>query len=105
VDIDLIFKATTFLIVLLAGLTSKEITARSQLRLERKMKVLLQRTDNLEFIETRGASWTVHRGRAHAFANGLEAILFCYHRQMADMQILAAFADARLNFVVPIANV
>jgi hypothetical protein len=69
------------------------------------MKILLQRKDNLEFIETRGAAWTVHRGRAHAFATGLEAILFCYKRHLADMQILATFADARRDFIVPIAKI
>lgn len=68
------------------------------------MKLLLQRKENLEFIETRGASWTVHRGRARVFANGLEAIRFCFERQMADMQILATFADARRNFTVPVAG-
>lgn len=67
------------------------------------MKILLQRKENLEFIETRGAAWTVHRGRAHVFANGLEAILFCFSRQLAGMQILATFADSRRNFTVPVA--
>lgn len=68
------------------------------------MKLLLQRKDSLEFIESRGAAWTVHRGRAHVFAHGLEAIRFCYERQMADMQILATYADARRNFVVPVTS-
>ena len=68
------------------------------------MKLLLQQKDSLEFIESRGAALTVHRGRAHVFSNGLEAIRFCYERQMANMQILATYADARRNFIVPLAN-
>jgi hypothetical protein len=97
------FKGTTF-DFLLVRLTSKENKRTLQLRDERIMKLLLQRKENLEFIQTRGASWTIHRGRAHAFANGLEAILFCYDRHLTDMQILATFSDARLDFTVPIAR-
>jgi len=58
----------------------------------------------LEYIESRGGSWTVHQGRAHAFASVLEAVLFCLNQQLSNMQILVAYTDAMMNFNVPVAE-
>ena len=65
------------------------------------MNILLQNTNTLSYAK--GLSgWTMKRERARVFETGLEALFFCFNRQISNMQILCEFADARMNFTFPV---
>ena len=51
-----------------------------------------------------GSGWTRERAEARIFGTGLEAIVFCLNNQLANMQILGAFADRRMDFTVPVTD-
>ena len=67
------------------------------------MNILLQRKATRDFVD-RAGGWTWKEGRARVFANGLQAILFCYHRQLHDMQISCTFPDQKTNFKVSVTD-
>jgi hypothetical protein len=69
------------------------------------MKIVLQSKGSSAFVEDLDGSWTKDHERAHVFANGLEALFFCFRERMNNMQMVALFHDQRLNFSVPVANV
>lgn len=69
------------------------------------MKIKLQNKWNLAFIKDLEGGWTKNSDLAHPFATDLEALFFCFNRHMKNMQIVASFADARMNFSVPVADV
>jgi hypothetical protein len=66
------------------------------------MSVLLQNVRTEKFV--RGPEeWTDRPEQARQFGGGTEALFFCYHHHLADMQILGQFADPDKNFKVPLA--
>jgi len=67
------------------------------------MNILLQNKMTLKYVGG-GGGWTAKPERARVFGTGLEAIFFCLNHQVADMQILGTFADARLNSAVPVTD-
>ena len=67
------------------------------------MDILLQNKSTLRFLDD-GSGWTRERAHARIFGTGLEAIFFCLNHQLADMQILAAFTDWRMDFTVPVTD-
>jgi len=69
------------------------------------MTLVLQRNDNSAFIAGLAGSWTRDREVAYVFANGLEALCFCFERRLPSMKILAMFSDPALNFTVPVTDV
>ena len=68
------------------------------------MNILLQNKGTLHYVQA-NAGWTSHVDEAHVFGTGLEAILFCHHHHMANMQILGRFFDERMNFTVPVTDI
>jgi len=69
------------------------------------MNIVLQSKGSSAFIEGLGGAWTKEREDAHVFANGLEAMVFCFQRRLKNMQMVATFLDPRMNFSVPVAEV
>ena len=69
------------------------------------MNIVLQSKGSSAFIEDLAGAWTEQREDAHVFATGLEALVFCFKRRLNNMQIVATFVDARMNFSVPVADV
>ena len=67
------------------------------------MKIMLQSKQTLDYVG-RSGGWTWKQGRARAFGTGLEAILFCFHHQIGNMQIVCAFQDLAQNFNVPVTD-
>jgi hypothetical protein len=67
------------------------------------MNILLQNKKTLSYV-TGPSSWTAERKRAHVFETGLEALFFCFNRHIHNMQILGEFANARLNFTIPVTD-
>ena len=67
------------------------------------MNILLQNKRTLQFVK--GLSdWTTKREQAHVFGTGIEALFFCFNRRIANMQILANFVNARMNFTIPVTD-
>jgi len=69
------------------------------------MRLVLQKNDNSAFIEGLAGSWTRRSEAAYVFANGLEALSFCFQRHLRSMKIVAIFSDPALNFTVPVTDV
>ena len=67
------------------------------------MKILLQNTKTLNYVDE-AAGWTTNRENALDFATGLEAMFYCLKHRIANMRILGEFADARMNFTVPVTD-
>jgi hypothetical protein len=67
------------------------------------MNILLQNKSSLKYVEW-GGGWTASVEGARVFDSGLEAMFYCFNHQCADMQILGEFADARMNFSVPVTD-
>jgi len=67
------------------------------------MDILLQNKSTLSFLDD-GSGWTRERAQARIFVTGLEAIFFCLNHELANMQILGAFADRRMDFTVPVTD-
>lgn len=74
-------------------------------RTKGNMNIVLQNKGSSAFIEDLGGAWTKEREHAHIFANGLEALFFCFKRRLSNMQIVGTFFDSRMNFSVPVADV
>ena len=68
-----------------------------------RMSILLQNKRTMRFLDG-GGGWTPHRAQARIFGTGLEAVFFCLNHQLANMQILAAFTDWRMDFTVPVTD-
>jgi len=67
------------------------------------MNILLQNKRTLSYVK--GLSgWTVKREEARGFGTGMEALFFCFDRQITNMQILGEFVDARMNFIIPVTD-
>jgi len=69
------------------------------------MNIVLQSKGSSAFIENLAGAWTNQPEHAHIFANGLEALVFCFRRRLNNMQMVATFLDSRMNFSVPVADV
>ena len=67
------------------------------------MDILLQNKSTLRFLDD-GSGWTRERAQARIFDSGLEAIFFCLNHKLANMQILGAFADRRMDFTIPVTD-
>jgi hypothetical protein len=67
------------------------------------MNILLQNTKTLNYVQ-KGGGWTDHPESARVFGTGLEAMLFCLDHDFGNMQILGEFADTRMNFAFPVAD-
>lgn len=68
------------------------------------MNIVLQNKRSSAFIEDLGGAWTKEREEAHVFANGLEALLFCFQRELNNMQMVASFRDPRMDFSVSVTD-
>jgi hypothetical protein len=40
----------------------------------------------------------------HGFETGIETLFFCFGRHIHNMQILGEFANARMNFTIPVTD-
>ncbi|HTL58556.1 MAG TPA: hypothetical protein VL361_22910 [Candidatus Limnocylindrales bacterium] len=69
------------------------------------MDIVLQSKGSAAFIGDLAGAWTDERQNAYVFANGLEALFFCFKRRLNNMQMVAIFFDSRMNFSVPVADV
>ena len=45
-----------------------------------------------------GGAWTKYGELAFEFPSSLDALLYCFDRQMVDMQMVARFVDPAINF-------
>ena len=68
------------------------------------MNIVLQSKGSSAFIEDLAGGWTKDREHAYVFANGLEALVFCFDWRLNNMQMVATFLDSRMNFSVPVAD-
>ena len=62
------------------------------------MKIVLQNRSNLSYVETLAGAWTKDGERALEFSSSLDALLYCFDRQIVDMQMVARFVDPTMNF-------
>ena len=67
------------------------------------MRIILQNKMTGDYVE-RGGGWTWKQGKARDFASGLEAIVFCFERQICKMQIACAYQDLTKRFTVPVTD-
>lgn len=67
------------------------------------MNILLQNKETLDYVEWDGG-WTARAEQARVFASGLEAMFYCLNHSCTDMQISGEFADARMNFTMPVTD-
>jgi hypothetical protein len=67
------------------------------------MNILLQNKKTSSYV-TDLSTWTMQREKAHRFETGLDALFFCLHRHLRNMQILGEFANARINFTMPVTD-
>jgi hypothetical protein len=67
------------------------------------MNILLQNKKSLSYVEW-GGGWTPRAESACIFDSGLEAVVYCLNHHLVDMQIRGEFADARMNFTVPVTD-
>ena len=67
------------------------------------MNIFLQNKRTLSYVKG-PSGWTADRGQARVFETGIEALFFCFNRQMKNMQILGDFVNARMNFTIPVTD-
>ena len=67
------------------------------------MNILLQNKKTASYI-TDLSEWTKQRERAHHFETGIEALFYCFNRQLKNMQILGEFANPRWDFTIPVTD-
>ena len=70
---------------------------------ESPVKIFLQSHTTLDYVG-RAGGWTWKQGRARKFANGLEAITFCFNQRIRNMQIVCAYMDLTKSFTVRITD-
>jgi hypothetical protein len=68
------------------------------------MTILLQNKKTLDYVQG-PARWTTDVDQARVFDTGMEAMWFCLHHDIGDMQILGKFVDTRMDFTVPVTDV
>ena len=62
------------------------------------MKIVLQNRSNLSYVENLGGAWTKDGALAFEFPSSLDALLYCFDREMVNMQMVARFVDPAINF-------
>jgi hypothetical protein len=62
------------------------------------MKIVLQNKANMSYVKNLGGAWTKDGELAFEFPSSLNALLYCFERQMVDMQMVARFIDPTMNF-------
>ena len=67
------------------------------------MNIVLQNKKTLSYV-TDLSTWTMQHEKAHLFGTGIEALFFCFNRQLKNMQILGEFANSRMNFTLPVTD-
>ncbi|MGO8927441.1 MAG: hypothetical protein ACLQU3_11195 [Limisphaerales bacterium] len=67
------------------------------------MNILLQNKKTLTYVTDLPAG-TTQREKAHQFKTGIEALFFCFNRNLKNMQILGEFVNPRLNFTIPVTD-
>ena len=67
------------------------------------MNILLQNIKTLTYV-TDLSMRTMQREKAHRFETGIEALFFCFNRQLKNMQILGEFVNPRMNFTIPVTD-
>ena len=67
------------------------------------MNILLHNRKTLTYI-TDLPTETTQRDKAHRFESGIEALFFCFNRQLKNMQILGEFVNPRLDFTVAVTD-
>ena len=67
------------------------------------MNILLQNKKTLSYVKS-PAGWTADRENARVFETGIEALFYCFNRQINNMQILGDFINARMNFTLPVTD-
>lgn len=67
------------------------------------MNILLQNRKTLTYV-TDLPTETAQRDKAHRFETGIEALFFCFNRQLKNMQILGEFVNPRLDFTIPVTD-
>ena len=67
------------------------------------MNILLQNKKTLTYL-TGLSTWTMQHEKAHRFGTGMEALFFCFNRQLKNMQILGEFVNPRMNFTIPVTD-
>lgn len=68
------------------------------------MKIVLQNKSNLSYVKNSGGAWTKDGEGALEFSSSLEALFYCFDRQIVDMQMVARFADPTMNFSCSISD-
>ena len=105
-EFDPISRGTVRSVSLLIRLNSKVNQRGSDVSLRKtNMNIVLQSKGSSAFIEDLAGAWTEERDHAHVFANGLEALVFCFKQRLNNMQMVATFLDPRMNFSVPVVDV
>ena len=67
------------------------------------MNIVLQNKRTLSYV-TDLSKWTMQHEKAHLFGTGIEALFFCFNRQLKHMQILGEFVNPRFNFTMPVSD-
>ena len=67
------------------------------------MNILLQNKKTLSYV-TDLSTWTMQHEKAHLFETGIEALFYCFNRQLKNMQILGEFVNPRFNFTIPVTD-
>jgi hypothetical protein len=67
------------------------------------MNILLQNRKTLSYV-TDPSKGTMQHEKARLFGTGIEALFYCFNRQLKNMQILGEFVNPRLNFTMPVTD-
>ena len=67
------------------------------------MNILLQNQTTSNYV-TDLSTWTMQHEKAHLFGTGIEALFYCFNRQLKNMQILGEFVNPRMNFTMPVTD-
>ena len=67
------------------------------------MNILLQNQKTSNYV-TDLSTWTMQHEKAHLFGTGIEALFYCFNRQLKNMQILGEFVNPRMNFTMPVTD-
>ena len=67
------------------------------------MNILLQNKKTSNYV-TDLSTWTMQHEKAHLFGTGIEALFYCFNRQLKNMQILGEFVNPRMNFTMPVTD-